>query len=639
MINHIIDNRYTIVERIGGGGMADVYKAHDKLLDRFVAIKILKSDFIDNEDLKNSFRQEALASAKLSHPNIVNTYDVGEEDTIYYIVMEYIKGETLKDKIEREAPFSPTEAIKISLEIADGLENAHLHGIVHCDVKPHNILISESGKIKVTDFGIARAVTSTTIDHKNTILGSVHYFSPEQAKGATIDVQSDVYSLGIVLYEMLTNRLPFTGNSPTDIALKHIQEEPISVRKINPNIPPLIEAIVVKSMAKEPSHRFNNIREMIADFKLAKKFLEDDSNRKNAPEDFSTQLLPKIEVDSTKQNSFKLPFLKNRQADSNDGNNAERKTTRLIVMSLAGLLLASALLTFLIFSNFGGALKDVVVPNLVGKQTDIAKNILKNQKLEISITETFSDTVPVGYVISQQPEAGVTVKETRIINVVVSRGGEITAVPDVRGLVRRDAELKLTNSGFILGKIEEQYSPNVQEDYVINQNPQPPSMIPKGSTIDLILSKGNSPRKIILPNFSGLPLSAAKAQIEALNLKLGRITYVSSNLPEDSVVSQNPRANTELLEGDVIDLSLAKSSSGQDNSGAVRRATVQVTIPQTSEAGSQILKIILSDNNGRKIVYEKQHKSGERVEKSIEGTGPTKVQVYINDRLYQEQNI
>ncbi|MDF2875448.1 MAG: prkC, partial [Sporomusa sp.] len=240
MLNRTLDDRYTILERIGGGGMADVYRAHDKLLDRSVAVKVLRSQFTDDEEFVSRFRREAQAAAKLSHPNIVNIYDVGLDEQAYYIIMEYISGETLKDKIEREAPLPVETAVRISIEIAEALEHAHQNNLVHCDIKPHNILVTRSGRIKVTDFGIARAVTSSTMTNSGTIIGSVHYFSPEQAKGAAVGAKSDIYSLGVVLYEMLTGHVPFTGESPISIALKHLQEEPKPPRELNPDIPPLI---------------------------------------------------------------------------------------------------------------------------------------------------------------------------------------------------------------------------------------------------------------------------------------------------------------------------------------------------------------------------------------------------------------
>ncbi len=223
LINRTLDNRYTLLELVGGGGMAEVYRAHDQLLDRFVAVKILRAQFTANEEFVTRFRREAQAAAKLSHPNIVNVYDVGEEEEIYYIVMEYVSGETLKDKIDREGVLPVEKAVRIADEIAQALEHAHQNHLVHCDIKPHNIMVTTTGRIKVTDFGIAQAVTSATMVHTGTIIGSVHYFSPEQAKGAPVSAQSDIYSLGVVLYEMLTGKVPFEGDSPISIAIKHIQ--------------------------------------------------------------------------------------------------------------------------------------------------------------------------------------------------------------------------------------------------------------------------------------------------------------------------------------------------------------------------------------------------------------------------------
>ena len=250
MLNRILDNRYTVLEHIGGGGTADVYRAHDKLLDRFVAIKMLHPQFVNDSDFKTRFKYEAQAAAKLSHPNIVNIYDVGSDGDKNYIVMEFVSGETLKEKIMREGILNIADALKITTDIAEALEHAHQNNLVHCDIKPHNILLTTTGRVKVTDFGIAKAITSTTMNHGNTVLGSVHYFSPEQARGISVSAKSDIYSLGVLLYEMLTGTVPFKGETPVSIALKHLQDEPIPVRKHNELIPPMAEAIVSKAMKK-----------------------------------------------------------------------------------------------------------------------------------------------------------------------------------------------------------------------------------------------------------------------------------------------------------------------------------------------------------------------------------------------------
>ncbi|MEL7634934.1 MULTISPECIES: Stk1 family PASTA domain-containing Ser/Thr kinase [Sporomusa] len=628
MLNRTLDDRYTILERIGGGGMADVYRAHDKLLDRSVAVKVLRSQFTDDEEFVSRFRREAQAAARLSHPNIVNIYDVGLDEQAYYIIMEYISGETLKDKIEREAPLPVETAVRIAIEIAEALEHAHQNNLVHCDIKPHNILVTRSGRIKVTDFGIARAVTSSTMTNSGTIIGSVHYFSPEQAKGSAVGAKSDIYSLGIVLYEMLTGHVPFAGESPISIALKHIQEDPKPPRELNPEIPPLVEAIIMKAIHKDPAARFSDIGEMIADFTMAQNYLSDDRTRRLSRNDFPTQILPQITSPAEHE---RQPG--SAQADSRLPHSNGKKRPKIWLWAvLFFLLIGSALAAFLGFGKFW-SLSEVTVPNVVGKQAEAAKNIITSQNLRVSVSDAFSDKVPEGYVISQQPEAGTTVKEQRMITIIVSKGGEIIGVPDLRGLNRRDAELQIKNYGLKLGRIDEQFSPDAAQDTVIGQNPRPPAQIEKGTAIDIVISKGAEPKKVVLPDFQGSLLDTVATQLESLKLKQGNVTETPNDkYPPGTIVSQNPPPATEVAEGTTVDFSVAKGVPG-----AVKRAVVQVTVPDGPSR--QQLQIVVTDTNGRRIVYEGAHKPGARVEKTVEGIGQVRVQVYINEKLLQEQTI
>lgn len=624
MLNRTLANRYTILEHIGGGGMADVYRAHDKLLDRSVAVKVLRPQFTNDDEFVTRFRREAQAAARLSHPNIVNMYDVGRDEDTDYIVMEYISGETLKEKIQREGPLPVELAVRIAIEIAEALEHAHQNNLIHCDIKPHNILVTRSGRIKVTDFGIARAVTSATMTHTGTIIGSVHYFSPEQAKGGAIGAKSDIYSLGVVLYEMLTGEVPFTGETPVSIALKHLQEEPKALHELNSGVPPLAEAVVLKAMAKEPEGRFESSTEMIADLKMAQNYLRDDHTRRLSREDFPTQILPKITIDGDDE-------VKNGLVPKNGVPGKSGKSRKWILGLLALLMLGFAIGAFLAYGKFWST-SEVNVPNVVGKQVEVAKSMITAQNLRVSITEAYNETVPSGQVVSQYPEAGATVKEQRTITLFVSKGGEITVVPDVRGMNRRDAELQIKNAGLRLGRIEEQYN-DLPADTVVSQNPRPPAQVNKNTMIDLVISKGSGPRKLVMPDFRGSPVNTVNTQLDSLKLKLGTITEVADDkYPAGTITGQNPAAETEVTEGSTVDFTVAKSTAG-----SAKRAVVQVAVPDG--AAKQAVQIVVTDSNGRRVVYENVHKPGDKVEKTIEGAGQVRVQVYINGMLLQEQTI
>jgi serine/threonine-protein kinase len=625
MIDRTLDKRYTILEHIGGGGMADVYRAHDKLLDRSVAVKILHSQFTNDEEFVTRFRREAQAAARLSHPNIVNIYDVGHDENTYYIVMEYISGETLKKRIQH-SPVPVELAVRIALEIAEALEHAHQNNLVHCDIKPHNILMTRSGRIKVTDFGIARAVTSATMTHTGMIVGSVHYFSPEQAKGGAVGAKSDIYSLGVVLYEMLTGTVPFNGESPISIALKHLQEEPKPLREIKPSIPPLVEAIVLKAMSKDVETRFTDITEMITDLKLAQNYLRDDHTRRLSREDFPTQILPRIIEPNTKGTEKVAEVQKNRSSS------IESRTLKKLLWGVPILLLLSFIGAFMVFGKFW-SVNDVTLLNVVGKPLNIATNMLISQNLRVTTSEAFSDKIPIGNVISQYPEAGTIVKEQRTISLVVSKGGEITVVPDVRGLSRRDAELQIKNAGLLLGRVDEQFNADAPVDTVINQTPRPPAQVNKNATIDLIISKGSGPRKIVLPDFRGTPLNTVNTQLDSLKLKLGKVTEEPSDkYPPATISGQNPLPATEITEGSSVDLTVAKAVSG-----SVKRAVVQITVPDGPLR--QAIQIVVTDTNGRRVIYENVHKPGDKIEKTVDGVGQVRVQVYVNGVLLQEQTL
>ena len=401
LVSKVIGNRYEILEKIGEGGMATVYKARCNILKRYVAVKVLREEFTTDEEFIRRFNTEAQAAASLTHPNIVSIFDVGHEDNIYYIVMELVQGKTLKEIINEDGVLPWKWSVNIAIQVASALETAHKNNIVHRDIKPHNIIITEDGIAKVTDFGIAKAVSNSTITAFGTTIGSVHYFSPEHARGGYTDAKSDIYSLGVVMYEMLTGRVPFDADTPVSIALKHMQEKPVEPMKLNPSIPFAINKIIMKAMEKEPSLRYQNATEMLKDLSMALKDPEGGFVKSNAEKLQYTQRVPVLgeepQVEMRKENK------KGKLAKYFEEHPTAKKVwitviiaVLVILIPLAGFFGVQALLK-------AGLPKDVNLPNFVGQTLEEAKVTLGKTKLTIETEEVFNDEVEAGKIISQEP--------------------------------------------------------------------------------------------------------------------------------------------------------------------------------------------------------------------------------------------
>ncbi len=631
----ILDNRYKIIDKIGVGGMADVYKGQDSLLGRAVAIKILHANFANDDEFVTRFKREAQAAGKLNHPNIVNMYDVGYDQGLHYIVMEYVEGETLKEYIVRNKKLAIDEAVKIAIAIGEGLEHAHAMGIVHCDIKPHNVMITSNGRVKVADFGIARAMNATnTVMYTNSIMGSAHYLSPEQASGKPVDGNTDIYSLGVVLYEMLTGRVPFEGETPIAVALKHVREELTPPTRYNPSIPSMLESVVVKALSKNPEDRFGSISDMISDLRLSQGFTMGKSSRQ-VPYDFATQMIPTVDAnpfedDIEEENSKKAGIL----------GFIAKIPQKYIILGAAVIFVVAFLGAFLSFGNFWSN-TTVEVPNVVGKQVSVAKNILEDNHLRVSTSEVSNPDVPAGQVISQTPSAGEKVKEQRTIHLVVSKGvGDIT-VPDLSGMTVEQAKARLKELGLVIGKISTGNNQDKPDAVIISQSPSGDSKVTKGTTIDITINKLVA-KKVEMPNVIGMTLKDARDALNSLELSVNQI---AGSVDEKSVVTeQSVKAGQKIDVGGAVNLTTtlkeeAKSKdekSSSSNSGRnTTNGTVDVTVPSGSK--EQSLRIVVQDDTGSAVIYDGTNKPGDRVVKKVSGVGNVRIQVYLNGALVQDQ--
>ena len=561
----ILDERYELLEHIGSGGMAEVYKAQDLILERLVAIKILNAQYSGDKEFVQRFHREARGAARLSHPNIVGVYDVGEDDGRHYIVMELVEGKTLKNLIEEQGKLSIEDSLHIAKKIAAALEMAHKNNLVHCDIKPHNILVTANGAVKVADFGIARAVSSSTMTYNDTVVGSVHYFSPEQAKGSAITPKSDVYSLGVVLYEMLTGQLPFNGSTPVGIALKHLQEEAVSLRNIDESIPGKIDAIVMRAMEKNRDDRPDST-ELFRMIESLERQVALGTVNEPSPDPFATQVIPRVQVPDKADDEpdDEYEYEDDEEDNGSFGSIKELfKTRRFKIIAVLILVLGFSVGAFLSFGEFWST-SEVTVPNVVGKQMALAKQILEDKNLRVKLAEAYSADVPAGSVVSQYPEADSKVKGQRQITIYISKGGEEIEMPDLKGMSRSAAEERLKKSGLKVGSIKEAFS-NDEKETVINQTPAYRTKIAKGQMVDLVVSKGAEVKDVVVPDFRGATLEFARSNTASLKLKIGSISRRTSGQPEGTIISQTPAARSSVKEGTVIDFVVSAGSDTHYN--------------------------------------------------------------------------
>ncbi|MBK4208277.1 Stk1 family PASTA domain-containing Ser/Thr kinase [Bacillus licheniformis] len=650
LIGRRISGRYEILRAIGGGGMANVYLALDIILDREVAIKVLRFDFVHDADFIRRFRREAQSAASLDHPNIVSIYDVGEEDDIYYIVMEYVEGMTLKEYINRTGPLHPKEAVQIMEQIVSAIAHAHDNQIVHRDIKPHNILIDHMGHIKVTDFGIAMALSSTTITHTNSVLGSVHYLSPEQARGGLSTKKSDIYSLGIVLFELLTARMPFEGESAVSIALKHLQSETPSVKRWNPAVPQSIENVVLKAMAKDPFHRYEAAEEMENDLKTA--FDPDRLNEKRftiPSDDEMTKAVPIIknlpENGSSSQSGGgeeeAAPLSKKEKKKQAKANKKKkRKKWPLILLTVFFVLAASAVLALTVFPSLFIP-KDVAVPDVAGLEYEEAVIKLEDEGFEVdpNAEDIADDKIEEGLIVKTDPAAGDIVKEGSTVKLYKSSGKDKTEVDDVVGQKVDAAKKLLEQKGFKNIKTEEVHDEE-EAGTIIEQDPAAGTeIVAADDEVKLTVSLG--PEAITLRDLKTYSKQAASGYLDDHQLVLVEKEAHSEDVPEGQVIKQKPEAGASVKPGDKVEVTFSLGPKQKP----VKTVTEKIDIPYEPGAAGEEQNVQISiDDEEHSIsdVYEnfKITAPAERTIKFRIAPGQKGYyQVTINDKVVRSKTI
>ncbi|WP_297631736.1 Stk1 family PASTA domain-containing Ser/Thr kinase [uncultured Clostridium sp.] len=601
MNGEVLGNRYELLEKVGEGGMAVVYKARCNKLNRFVAVKILKKEYADNKEIVDKFKDEAMAVAKLSDSNIVNVLDVGSDDNENYIVMEYVNGKTLKDLVDEYGKLSYETAVRISLQIANALECAHKNGIVHRDIKPQNILVNTEGRAKVTDFGIAKSVDSATLTNTSTIMGSAHYFSPEQAKGGMVDYRSDIYSLGIVMYEMITGKVPFDGDSPVTIALKHIQEKPVDPREINPKIPESYSKIILKCIEKNVDDRYSNAKEVIEDLKKIKDnpnmtIGEKSGSSKVGGETIIMSPIKEEDLEEFKNND------ENRLDDEDldddyyydedddeyydededeekiepkkDRNKEEKKTKKglLIGIAIAVIIIILGAGSAFMFLNSGTSKKaaQVQVPSVVGMTEASAKSALEKEGLVGNFTEV-QNSAPKGTVLNVNPSAGTSVNKGTTVNVEVSKGVDEITVPNLAGESKDGATKQLNALGINSVLYTAQYSDSVEAGVVISSTPQAGSKVAKTDGVTLVISKGPKVITQQVPSVVGMTQSQAENALSNAGFSNVSVQTTTTNdqSQDGNVISVSPGSGNTVNQNTTITITVGKYQAPKPTTQAI----------------------------------------------------------------------
>lgn len=605
-MSKLLAGRYELIEKIGEGGMAVVYKAKDRLLNRYVAIKILRPEFTQDEQFLDSFKRESQAAAGLQHPNIVSIYDVGRTGNINFIVMELVDGRPLSDFIKEKGRLDYKTTIDIAKQMASALSIAHKHQIIHRDVKPHNIMITSDGVAKLTDFGIARAVSNATmVADTSKIIGSVHYFSPEQARGAYVDERSDIYSLGIVMFEMLTGRVPFDGETPVEVALKHINDDVPSPAKLVPGIPPALDKVVLKATDKYQTERYKSADEMLEALKNVefvtqmvgdRVFAGEKDNKLRHDENVVAPVNNKRE--DREQEMVVVPANSKKPKSKTDDSKKKKKIAIIIGIAAAAILILFGILY--VSGIIGGSGKEVVVPDVKGMSYSEAKEVLEEKGLKIEKADEpiASQKIEKGKIVSQTPSKNSKVKKGRTVRVILSAGNAELKVPDLKGLSYNEAKTLLSEMGLQISKGDEVDSDSISEGLIASQYPAAKTKVDKGDIITVNISRGK--KDAVIPKLVGTKFTSENDISEILSkygYKLGKVSYEESYETPGTIIKQSPDAGTTAEKKTTVDIVISKAKS---------KATVPnltgMTYDQAESAlqslGFSIGRVTEEENNG-----------------------------------------
>lgn len=588
-----INDRYRIEQQIGSGGMANVYRAHDEILNRTVAIKVLRSEFSHNEQFIRRFEREAHAATSLNHPNIVAIYDVGDEQDIYYIVMEYVDGMTLKQYLQEEY-ISIEEALRIMGQICDAIDHAHAHRIIHRDIKPQNMMIDQNGNVKVTDFGIAVAMSNATLTHTMSVLGSVHYFSPEQARGKFADEKSDIYSLGAVLYELITGRVPFIGETPVAVALQHLQDDPIRPLDLNPKIPQALENCIMQALAKSPGARHASVTAFKKDCLTSLS-----PERANEPKRMLTEqdafdqtlVMAPVVPEEPKEVAMQPEAVLDSEPTTSKKQKKKKKKWWLWLL-LVLLLIGGGVAAYMVADEMSRA----VIPDVVGMSADDATSELEASGFVVETTDRASDNVAEGDVISQNPQPGRKPKRGTVVTIVVSVGKETVEMPDVEGLSQSAAERTLKDLDFTDIEIQSEASETVDSGDVISQSiPPGKEVVASEETVTLVVSTGSN--KIELANLTGYTFEEASTYAEQNNLKIVKRDEYSTSIPANQIIRQLPTSGTAVDPGTELTVIVSQGVELTDIS-IEREVDVEIE-PLAEEEESEPVEVVIRTVDAR----------------------------------------